>query len=150
MTEATELDHIEDPTFRKLCERAVEAMQAHQVPGVALGVIHDGQAHTAGFGVTSIEHPLAVTADTLFQIGSIFSVEAPDLVMEVTYKGGFPRQDSPPMPSPPPARVALGDEDRAIVTEGPMEKAYGEFLRDTDGKIQWLRAGGRLYARLTE
>jgi CubicO group peptidase (beta-lactamase class C family) len=46
-------------------------MQRWQVPGVALGVLHDGQEHTAGFGVTNVEHPLPVTPTTLFQIGSI-------------------------------------------------------------------------------
>lgn len=45
-------------------------MQTLRVPGVALGLILDGQAYTAGYGVTSIENPLPVTAETLFQIGS--------------------------------------------------------------------------------
>lgn len=40
------------------------------MPGAALGVIFDGHVHTAGFGATSIENPLAVDGDTLFQIGS--------------------------------------------------------------------------------
>lgn len=42
-----------------------------RIPGVALGVLHDGAEHTAGLGVTNADHPLAVDADTLFQVGSI-------------------------------------------------------------------------------
>jgi CubicO group peptidase (beta-lactamase class C family) len=41
------------------------------VPGVALGVLRADEVRAAGFGVTSVEHPLDVTPGTLFQIGSI-------------------------------------------------------------------------------
>ena len=41
-----------------------------EVPGVAAGVVVDGQEHTAFAGVTSVENPLEVDADTLFQFGS--------------------------------------------------------------------------------
>lgn len=41
-----------------------------KVPGAAAGVIVDGQEHTAFEGVTSVENPLEVNADTLFQFGS--------------------------------------------------------------------------------
>jgi CubicO group peptidase (beta-lactamase class C family) len=41
-----------------------------QVPGIALGVVHDGRVHAAGVGVTNVDHPLPVTPDTHFQVGS--------------------------------------------------------------------------------
>ncbi len=37
-----------------------------QVPGVAVGVLHDGREEHAFHGVTSIENPLAVDERTLF------------------------------------------------------------------------------------
>jgi CubicO group peptidase (beta-lactamase class C family) len=40
------------------------------VPGVAVGVLHGGEAHYAFHGVTSVENPLDVDATTLFQFGS--------------------------------------------------------------------------------
>src|SRR5574341_1294143 len=46
-------------------------MARYPVPGVSIGVASGDEEWTAGFGVTSVEHPLAVEADTLFQIGSI-------------------------------------------------------------------------------
>jgi CubicO group peptidase (beta-lactamase class C family) len=69
------------------------------------------------------------------------------LILDVTYKGGFPTRDSPPMPAPPPMRVAICAGDRLVVRDPPMQDAGGEFLRDPNGEIVWLRIGGRVLAR---
>ena len=61
---------IEGPVFRLLDQKVVEAMERLHVPGVAVGVLHEGKEHAAGFGVTNVDHPLPVDGDTLFQIGS--------------------------------------------------------------------------------
>lgn len=47
------------------------ARKQHQVPGVAVGVLADGEERHEGFGVTSVDNPLEVTPDTRFQVGSI-------------------------------------------------------------------------------
>ena len=41
-----------------------------QVPGAAIGVLHDGVIYAGAVGITSVENPLPVTPETLFQIGS--------------------------------------------------------------------------------
>ena len=41
-----------------------------EVPGVAVGVVLDGEEHVAFHGVTSVDDPLPVDGGTLFQIGS--------------------------------------------------------------------------------
>jgi CubicO group peptidase (beta-lactamase class C family) len=46
-------------------------MNRLSVPGVAVSVTLDGQDSAAGFGVTSVADPLAITDRTLFQVGSI-------------------------------------------------------------------------------
>ena len=69
------------------------------------------------------------------------------LVLQVTYKGGFPTKESPPLPSPAPVRLAVYDEDRVFVLDPPMKDARGEFLRNPDGSIAWFRFGGRVHAR---
>jgi CubicO group peptidase (beta-lactamase class C family) len=74
-------------------------------------------------------------------------VEAGDLVLQVIPKGGFPLKDSPPPPAPPPVRLAVWAEDRVIALDDPMQEARGEFLRDPDGRLIWLRWSGRLHAR---
>jgi len=66
------------------------------------------------------------------------------LVLVTTSKGGFPKQDSPPLPSPPPVTVAFYAPDHLFVTEGP--KGEAEFLRAPDGTIAWFRVGGRIMA----
>jgi CubicO group peptidase (beta-lactamase class C family) len=54
-----------------LAGTAIEAARSSGVPGFALGLLSEDEAHLVAFGVTSVENPLPVTADTLFQIGSI-------------------------------------------------------------------------------
>ncbi len=44
--------------------------EAH-IPGVSFGIYCNGEIDTASFGVTSVDNPLPVNDDTLFQIGSI-------------------------------------------------------------------------------
>jgi hypothetical protein len=69
------------------------------------------------------------------------------LILQVTPKGGFPTPDSPPNEAPPPVRLALYAEDRLIILDEPMKDARGEFLRNPDESIAWLRLSGRIHAR---
>lgn len=55
----------------RLGEFVVKVMKETGVPGAVVGILHRGQTVTAGFGVTHVDHPLPVTDETLFQIGSI-------------------------------------------------------------------------------
>jgi CubicO group peptidase (beta-lactamase class C family) len=79
------------------------------------------------------------------QLGDvILSVRDNDLMMQQESKGGFPTTTSPPMPNPPPARVAFIGKDLLLTLDGPAKDSRAEFLRDAAGKIVWIRAGGRL------
>ena len=66
------------------------------------------------------------------------------LQIVLTSRGGFPAEDSPPVPSPPPFPVAFSEPDRLFVVEGPGAGTEAEFLRGDDGRIAWLRLGGRV------
>lgn len=57
--------------FQGLGEQVEAARERYAVPGVAVGVLHEGREYLGGFGVTNVENPLPVIGDTLFQIGSI-------------------------------------------------------------------------------
>src|SRR4051812_868981 len=57
--------------FDELCSVVETEVARCRVPGVALGLLEQGEFRSRGFGITSIDHPLAVTPETLFQIGSI-------------------------------------------------------------------------------
>ncbi|MBI5351986.1 MAG: beta-lactamase family protein [Chloroflexi bacterium] len=73
--------------FSKLSAKIVKDMKRLRVPGVALGVWHKGVETTAGFGVTSVEHPLPVTPDTLFQVGSISKTFTATIIMQLVEQG---------------------------------------------------------------
>jgi CubicO group peptidase (beta-lactamase class C family) len=60
-----------DTLFETLSAEITNGMQRTPIPGLTVGGWHDGIEQVAGFGVTSVEHPLPVTPDTLFQVGSI-------------------------------------------------------------------------------
>ena len=74
-------------TFRKLVERAQELIAEHKIPGAALAVLHDGRIEEAGVGVTSVLHPLPVTPDTCFQVGSITKTMVGTAVMRLVEQG---------------------------------------------------------------
>jgi CubicO group peptidase (beta-lactamase class C family) len=74
-------------------------------------------------------------------------VEDGTLIEHEIPRGGFPRKDSPPRPPPPPSPLAFYESDRAYVPEGPFRGTRSEFLRDSNGRIAWYRAGGRVLRR---
>jgi CubicO group peptidase (beta-lactamase class C family) len=124
---------VAESKFETLCEYVKKTMDAKGVPGVALGVLHEGETYTAGFGVTNVDHPLDVTADTLFQIGSITKtftctalmrlVEAGKLDLDATvrtYIPGFKVADE---------EASAGVTVRHLLTH--MGGWAGDFFHDT-------------------
>jgi CubicO group peptidase (beta-lactamase class C family) len=71
------------------------------VPGVAVGYVIDGAQFADGFGVTNVAHPLQVSLDTQFQIGStsktftasvaMMLVEAGQLALDAPVRTYLPR-----------------------------------------------------------
>jgi CubicO group peptidase (beta-lactamase class C family) len=87
MDENSIVDTITDERFRAVCEQAVAEMKRLGVPGAVLGVTQEEMELIAGLGVTSVEHPLPVTAETLFQIGSITKTYLATAVMRLVEMG---------------------------------------------------------------
>jgi CubicO group peptidase (beta-lactamase class C family) len=87
MNQKSSLKKIKSTKFLKVCETIVSEMKRLKVPGVAIGIYHNDKEHTAGFGVTSVENPLAVTADTLFQTGSISKTFTGTILMRLVEEG---------------------------------------------------------------
>jgi CubicO group peptidase (beta-lactamase class C family) len=63
-------DRTNAAKFRELTALARDAVARFHVPGVAIGLAVGEEDFVAGLGVTSVENPLPVTTETLFQIGS--------------------------------------------------------------------------------
>ncbi len=76
-----------DTLFTQLEAFIKETMDTHHIPGAVVGVWQDGETQIMPFGVTSIENPLPVTADTLFQVGSITKTFTALLVMQLVEQG---------------------------------------------------------------
>jgi CubicO group peptidase (beta-lactamase class C family) len=111
MDHAAQHNNIADPKFRDLSAEVEKEMERLHVPGVALGTMYEGQEYIAGFGVTNIDHPLAVDADTLFQIGSITKTFVGTLAMRLVEAGKL-ELDAPLRRVLPDLRMA--DESVAV------------------------------------
>ena len=78
---------MSDADFKPVCDKTVELKDRFGIPGVAVGVLRDGQRQVAGFGVTHVDNPLAVNEDTLFQIGSITKTFTGTVIMRLIEAG---------------------------------------------------------------
>jgi len=76
-----------DTNWDRLVEFVTKVMEEKGVPGVAVGILHKDMTATAGFGVTHVDHPLPVTDETLFQIGSITKTFTGTAVMRLVERG---------------------------------------------------------------
>src|SRR5215208_2444516 len=74
-------------TFDDVCSAVEAAMAETETPGAAVGVLEDGDEQVRGFGITSVENPLEVTPDTLFQIGSITKTFTGTVAMVLVERG---------------------------------------------------------------
>ena len=75
-------------------------------------------------------------------------LEGERLVLETRSLGGFPKPDSPPMPSPPPSGVEFTAAGQLRCLDGPLRDVRAQVLRDADGELAWLRFGLRIHRRV--
>ena len=73
----------------ELQEVVAETAAGLDVPGVSVGVLHEGVEHYAFHGVTSIENPLEVDEDTLFQFGSTGKTFTSTALLRLMEQGHF-------------------------------------------------------------
>jgi CubicO group peptidase (beta-lactamase class C family) len=72
-----------DELQTELTTRATEL----EIPGAAVGIVHDGEELYAFHGVTSIENPLDVDENTLFQFGSTGKTHTATAIMRLVEQG---------------------------------------------------------------
>jgi CubicO group peptidase (beta-lactamase class C family) len=73
--------------FAALDEAIEAAMAEGHVPGVAVALLRDDEEYVHGYGVTSVDHPLPVDGDTLFQIGSNTKTYTATAIMRLVDQG---------------------------------------------------------------
>jgi len=147
-------DQTADALFRELDERIEAAMARYHVPGVAVGVFWQGREHLKGFGVTNVDHPLPVDAETLFRIGSTTKTFTATAMMRLVEQGKVDLAA--------PARKYLPDlklADEAAAARvtvrqllnhsaGWMGDDYGDFGRGEDAIARYV-AGMKQLPQLT-
>jgi CubicO group peptidase (beta-lactamase class C family) len=119
--------------FDQLVEAARRAQERLAIPGLAVGLLADGEAHVAGLGVTSSEHPLAVDGDTLFQIGSITKTYTATLVMRLVEQGKLDL-DAPVRTYLPNLRLADPDAAARVTLRHLLSHTggwHGDYFEDT-------------------
>ena len=105
-------------------ERLVELMQRHRVPGATLGILRDGSITETGAGVLSTSTGVEVTADSLFQIGSITKVWTATLVLQLVDEGVLDL-DAPVVDVLPAFRVADPVVSRTVTTRHLLTHTSG-------------------------
>ena len=83
VTEATQ----PDPKFEQLSALVTQKMTEYGVPGVAFGIVRNGQVTARGFGVTNVDDPQPITADTVFPIASISKTVTATAIMRLVEQG---------------------------------------------------------------
>ncbi len=148
MTSTAARKDIQD--FRAICRRISKDMKRLRIPGAAIGVWHEGREHSAGFGVTSIENPLPVTPDTLFQVGSISKTFTATLLMELVEQGRLDL-DAPVRRYLPELKLRDKSVARRITTRhllthmgGWVGDYFDDFGNGDDALAKMVKAIGRL------
>lgn len=107
MPEATTAAHVDQQEF---ASRLAELAGEFQVPGIAAGIYHEGAEQYAVSGITSIESPVPVDEDTLFQFGSTGKTFTATAIMRLVEQGKIDLVDPVRRYVP---ELKLKDEDTA-------------------------------------
>jgi CubicO group peptidase (beta-lactamase class C family) len=86
-----------------------------------------------------------------YKIGTkCFDLKAKDqqLIYHHVPLGGFPTPDTPPGPALAPMRFSFYERDKVIGLDEPYKNALGEFFRDSKGRIEFFRIGGRAHKKI--
>jgi CubicO group peptidase (beta-lactamase class C family) len=76
-----------DAKFEALATLTAAKLKEFGVPGVAIGIVHDGNTMIRGVGITNVADSLPVTAHTVFPIASISKTFAATAIMRLVEQG---------------------------------------------------------------
>ncbi|MCC8242773.1 serine hydrolase domain-containing protein [Saccharothrix luteola] len=110
-----------------------ELRAAHRVPGAALAVLVDGELHELATGVLHRGTGVAVTTDSVFQVGSITKIHTATLVMQLAEEGALDL-DAPVRDVLPDFEVADPEASKTITARQLLSHTSGltcDFTHDT-------------------
>lgn len=76
-----------DPRFEQIAALVEKKMAEYGVPGVAFGIVKNGQATVRALGVTNLDNPQAVTPDTIFALASVSKTITTTAMMRLVEQG---------------------------------------------------------------
>ena len=76
-----------DARFDEIAALVTAKMTEYHVPGVAVGIVKNGETTIRGFGVTNVDDPQPITPETLFTIASISKTVTATAVMKLIEQG---------------------------------------------------------------
>jgi CubicO group peptidase (beta-lactamase class C family) len=120
-----------------------------RVPGVAVGVHLNGEDFTAGYGVTSVDHPLAVNPGTLFLVGSTTKTVTATALMRLVETQRL-QLDAPVRTYLPELRLSNQDVTASVTLRHLLTHTggwEGDYFEDTgDGEDALARIVSKLSA----
>lgn len=87
MSSATSDWPAEAPHYSSLSAAVQGEAARWNVPGITAAVLHEGERTSTATGVTNLDHPVPVTVDTHFQVGSISKVFTATAIMALADQG---------------------------------------------------------------
>jgi CubicO group peptidase (beta-lactamase class C family) len=87
---------MERVSAQQLAEWAAEARERWSVPGLAIGVLQDGEIVSVGDGVLELDGPEPVSGNTIFRIASITKPFTATLAMTLAQEGLLALDEPPP------------------------------------------------------
>lgn len=116
-------------------------MAEHGIPGLAVGLLVDGQRHYFNFGLASKETGTPVTAETLFEIGSVSKVYTATLVGYAVASGKL-QLDAPISTYVSELRGSAFDGisvlDAGMYAAGGLPLQFPESVQDDAAALRWL------------
>jgi CubicO group peptidase (beta-lactamase class C family) len=134
-----------------LLDKLIQAtLVAEKVPGAAVGIYNNGEIHAVGHGITNINHPLPVTAETLFQVGSISKTFTATIILRLVEMGKL-ALEAPVRAYIPDFKVADEDASSRVTVKDLLTHMggwAGDFFHDTgpgdDALFKYMRDMARL------
>lgn len=134
----------------QLQARLDELAAKHHVVGASVGVLREGTVTTAVTGTANLNTGLPVTADTVFQIGSITKVYTATLVMQLVDEGRVDL-DTPVKTYLPELQLADAEATSAITVRQLLAHISGlegdhfeDFGRGDDGIAKYVASCAQL------
>ena len=136
-----------------LAQRVASAMATYVVPGVAIGVLDaEGASKSWAFGVTNVDHPLPIDADTVFEIASITKTMTATVAARLAADGTLDL-DAPVRRYVPEFRVADATVSATVTVRDLFTHTagwFGEYLEPTGNGEDAIARGVAAMAALEQ